>query len=114
MTEELSKKLPKKQSTTTDSISRVEKLEQQKARVLKQLALAKNREKEKERRKDTRRKILIGAILMTEAETKPELYDQINRLLDRYLTREDDRKLFPQIPAQHRKEKAEDKQKATA
>ncbi|MCA9052143.1 MAG: mobilization protein [Planctomycetaceae bacterium] len=118
MTEKPSIKSIHKATTTHDSkqktLTRLEKLEQQRAKIAKQIALTKNREKQQERKLDTRRKILIGATLMTEAENKPELYDTITRLLDRYLTREDDRKLFPDIPPQHRKEKAETKEKATA
>ena len=118
MTDKPSIKSIHKATTTHDSpkkpLTRLEKLEQQRAKIAKQIALTKNREKQQERKLDTRRKILIGATLMTEAENKPELYDTITRLLDRYLTREDDRKLFPDIPPQHRKEKAETKEKATA
>ena len=118
MTEKNTIKSIHKASTTDDSkskpLTRLEKLEQQRAKIAKQIALAKNRDKQTERKLDTRRKILVGSTLMTEAESKPELYDQITRLLDRYLTREDDRRLFPDIPPQHRKEKTEDKQKATA
>ena len=118
MTEKNTIKSIHKASITDDSkskpLTRLEKLEQQRAKIAKQIALAKNRDKQTERKLDTRRKILVGSTLMTEAEHKPELYDKINKLLDRYLTREDDRKLFPDIPPQHRKEKAEDKQKATA
>ncbi|MGP0590994.1 mobilization protein [Nitrospira sp. T9] len=118
MTENLRKDFPQKATTTDDSkpkpLTRLEKLEQQRAKISKQISLTKNREKQQERKLDTRRKILVGSTLMTEAEKKPELYDTITRLLDRYLTREDDRKLFPQISAQHRKDKAEEKHKVTA
>ena len=112
MPEKLSKTFTHSPTTTTDSKStspRLQKLLQQQQKINKQITLAKNREKQTERKLDTRRKILVGSTLMTEAENKPELYDKINKLLDRYLTREDDRKLFPDIPAQHRKENTKDK-----
>jgi len=113
MTEELRSKFPKKKTTTTDSNPRLQKLLQQQEKIAKQIAIAKSREKENERKKDTRRKILIGATLMTEAETDTALYDKIKHLLDRYLRKELDRSLFPDIPAQHRGEK-EEKKKANA
>jgi len=107
MSKELSDTFPKKHPTTTDQSSRLQKLLQQQEKINKQIALAKAREKGQERKKDTRRKILIGATLRTEAETDTALYDKINHLLDRYLTRPDDRKLFSDIPPEHRKEKSE-------
>ena len=118
MTDKPSIKSIHKATTTDDSqskpLTRLEKLEQQRAKIAKQIALAKNRDKQTERKLDTRRKILVGSTLMTEAETNPELDATITQLLNRYLKREDDRKLFPQIPPVHRKDKEDRKEKATA
>ncbi|MCA9470251.1 MAG: hypothetical protein KC643_33045 [Nitrospira sp.] len=118
MTEKLSKKFPEEPTPPKDSkpapLTRLEKLQHQQAKLAKQIALVKNREKQTERKLDTRRKILVGSTLMTEAETNPELDATITQLLNRYLKREDDRKLFPQIPPVHRKDKEDRKEKATA
>ncbi len=107
-------KLLQEKANKLGTLSEAEKKEKARLRKIYNQKLA--RQKQNERKLDTRRKILIGSTLMTEAETKPELYATINRLLDRYLIRDDDRKLFPEIPAQHRQTKADAKEqeKATA
>lgn len=46
------------------------------------------------RRKDTRRKILAGAAVLSEAEGRPNFKTFLHKLLDRFLTKQDDRALF--------------------
>lgn len=52
------------------------------------------------RKKDTRRKILIGSMNMERAAKYPDHDQRLKAELDKYLTREDDRALFelPPIP----------------
>ena len=54
---------------------------------------AESKLKVKERKEDTRRKILIGAF-MIEKLKKEETFDSIIKELDGFLTRNSDRKLF--------------------
>ena len=48
----------------------------------------------KARKEDTRRKILIGAMLMGEMRNNPQVEKSIMLRLDKFLVRENDRKLF--------------------
>lgn len=70
-----------------DSISK----RQQKINSLEQ-ELAKSQNKS--RKEDTRRKILIGAMILGKMQNNPQLERQILSDLDDFLARENDRKLF--------------------
>lgn len=59
------------------------------ARIQKMEAL----EKERERKKDTRRKILIGAYYLDKARNENKM-DELNQLMMNFLTRESDKVLF--------------------
>lgn len=52
------------------------------------------RENKKKRKEDTRRKILAGAAVLDEAETNIAYKNALYELLERFLTRPDDRALF--------------------
>lgn len=65
------------------------KVRQQRAKA-RETALASRRE----RKDDTRRKILVGAILLAKVEQGQFDERQLRRWLDKALTRKDDRKLF--------------------
>lgn len=52
------------------------------------------RNRKEERRKDTRRKILIGSMLTTYADKNPRYQARLSLALDRFLTRKSDRDLF--------------------
>ncbi|MDE2422382.1 MAG: mobilization protein [Gammaproteobacteria bacterium] len=71
-----------------------EKLAQLKAR--KQAIEARDRasESKKERANDTRRKILIGAMVLEQWKNNPESEAETKQALDKFLTKENDRKLF--------------------
>lgn len=55
-------------------------------------------EKSREKKRDTRRKILVGAYYLDKAITD-DRFDEITRLMGSYLTRQSDRELFdlPQL-----------------
>jgi len=72
---------------------RLQKLKEQKEKLEARIQLIENREKHKERKKDTRRKILVGSYYLDEAEKNGAL-DKIKKIMDSYLTRESDRLLF--------------------
>jgi hypothetical protein len=83
---------------TTKLTDRIETLEQRlrqlKARHQQSEARRRSFESRRERREDTRRKILVGAIVLAKAE-QGVLEDAVLRgWLDKALTRQDDRALF--------------------
>lgn len=61
------------------------------------IRLMKNREQSKERKDNTRRKILIGSYYLDQAN-KNNSFDDVVKLMDKYLTRDSDRKLFGLTP----------------
>ncbi|PHV13552.1 mobilization protein [Janthinobacterium sp. BJB303] len=71
-----------------------EKLKQLKALKQKQEAMKRAAETKKSRADDTRRKILIGAMLLDQMEKNEAMKKNIMGQLDAFLTRPDDRALF--------------------
>ena len=61
------------------------------------IRLMQNREQSKERKDNTRRKILIGSYYLDKAN-KNNSFDDVVKLMDSYLTRDSDRKLFGLTP----------------
>ena len=77
----------------SDKMNQLEKLKKQKEILDARIQQAESKLKVKERKEDTRRKILIGA-LMIEKLKKEEKFDSMIKELDGFLTRNSDRKLF--------------------
>ena len=73
---------------------RIARLEERKRAIDAQLREAKAREKKKARAQDTRRKILLGALLLEEMDRDEKLAKWVRRKLPRYLKRDVDRELF--------------------
>lgn len=73
---------------------KLEKLLQKKKQLESQIAAVKQREKAEERKKDTRRKILVGSVLMRMVEQGELEHDKLQKMLDRHLSRAQDRALF--------------------
>ena len=73
--------------------NRREKLEKQLEELKARLQSVKAREKTSERKKDIRRKILIGAYYLDQAE-KHNTMDDLEALMDKFLKRDFDRELF--------------------
>ena len=61
------------------------------------IRLMQNREQSKERKDNTRRKILIGSYYLEHAN-KNNSFDSVVKLMDSYLTRDSDRMLFDLPP----------------
>ena len=61
------------------------------------IRLMQNREQSKERKDNTRRKILIGSYYL-ELSNKNNSFDSVVKLMDSYLTRDSDRMLFDLPP----------------
>ena len=65
--------------------------------ALTRIRLMQNREQSKERKDNTRRKILIGSFYLEQAN-KNNSFDSIVKLMNSYLTRDSDRMLFDLLP----------------
>lgn len=77
----------------SDKLTQLEKLKKQKEILDARIQQEESRFKVKERKEDTRRKILIGAFMMEKLK-KEEKFDSMIDELNGFLTRNSDRKLF--------------------
>lgn len=71
----------------------LERLKQQREHINARIQAAEAREKSAERKRNARRKILIGAYYLDMAQ-KEDKYEQLVKRMDEFLTRNSDRKLF--------------------
>jgi hypothetical protein len=71
----------------------LEKLKIQREKINNRIQLAESRLKTSERKKDTRKKILLGAYYFDQA-IKENKTDDIKSIMDKYLKRNSDRALF--------------------
>jgi len=78
-----------------DRIADLEKrLKQAKALKQQQVAREKAAERKRQRSADTRRKILVGAVILAKVEHGEWPKERLRELMDKALTRADDRTLF--------------------
>lgn len=75
-----------------------EKLKQARAQKQRIEARKRNIESKKKRAEDTRRKILAGALLLEAIEQSAAEKKRVMEMLDKFLTRKDDRALFDLPP----------------
>ncbi len=75
-------------------MNELEKLLEKEKQLKAKIQAAKYREREKERKLDTRRKILIGAMVLEGMKNSEEYEAKIRQNLDKYLTKNKDRVLF--------------------
>lgn len=73
---------------------RVKKLKEQKKMIEQRLRKQQNSDRKKERKDDTRRKILAGAWLLDEMNQREDFKEFVYKKLDSFLTRPADRALF--------------------
>ena len=73
---------------------RIVALRSRRAQIDEELARLEAKAKKEERKNDTRRKILIGAVILQEMGDKPEFDALVHTLLKQRLTRPNDRALF--------------------
>ena len=78
---------------TKKSKQTLEKLKIQREKLNARIQLAESRLKTTERKKDTRKKILIGSYYLDYA-IKENKWDDLKSIMDKYLTRNSDRVLF--------------------
>ncbi|MBU1255216.1 MAG: mobilization protein C [Alphaproteobacteria bacterium] len=69
-------------------------LHQKKARLEAQISSERARLRQAERKRDTRRKIIAGAVVLEHASQNPQFRDHLNGLLRRNVTRPQDLELF--------------------
>jgi hypothetical protein len=81
---------------TTNAIA---KLKQQRENINTRIQLAEAREKMLKRKLATRRKILVGAYYIDLAE-KENKFDDLKTVMDKFLTRNNDRALFDLKPSE--------------
>ncbi len=73
---------------------KLSRLEQKRQQIDQQILAIKARQKQQQRKDDTRRKILIGGAVLKEAQADPEFQQALQAILDKHITRDHDRKLF--------------------
>ncbi len=90
------------------SSEKLARLREKQKTIAAQIQREENRLKKEERKKDTRRKILVGAAVLHKASKDSE-YNKwlIHNLLDGFLDRTDDRALFGLSPKQGAEQKTE-------
>lgn len=74
--------------------SKLEQLKEKQIQLNNRIKLEENKLKVKDRKVETRKKILIGAMVLKKMESDEAYRDSIIRDLDKYLTTERDRKTF--------------------
>lgn len=80
--------------------SKLEKLRQRREKLNAEIARAEKAERDRQRAQDTRRKIVLGAALLSELEQDPALRAQVRGILSRRLTQERDRALLADLLAE--------------
>jgi hypothetical protein len=78
---------------TKPSKHRLDRLKEQREKLNARIQLTEARLKTSERKKDVRRKILVGAYYLNMA-AKENKMDEIKKLMDKFLTRDFDREIF--------------------
>ena len=74
-------------------------LDERKAKLNARARRVRSRLAGRERKTDTRRKILVGAMMLKVADEHPKSKDFMLRHLDEFLEHPRDRALFPELPA---------------
>jgi len=74
--------------------TKIEKLKEQKARIEARIRDAKNREKEAARKQDTRRKVILGGVILKRLKQGLLNEEEVNRWIKEDVTRKADLALF--------------------
>lgn len=74
--------------------TKLELLKKKQEQLRLQIQKEQQKESAKKRKEDTRRKILLGAMVLERMERESEYREQVINKLDSYLTKERDRELF--------------------
>lgn len=81
-----------------NSQQKIDELNKRKAQIEALIQKEKAKARTEERKQDTRRKIIAGALALEHASIDPTFGEQLHRLLDKYVTRPQDRALFDLPP----------------
>ena len=81
-----------------NKLTKLEKITKQIEALQAKANAEKNREREKSRKEETRKKILIGAMVLDGMSKNQDYQSKMLKNLDKYLTAERDRKLFNLTP----------------
>ena len=73
---------------------RIEALKTKQKKIAAQMANLRAKQRTDERKRDTRRKILVGAVVLNQAETNDSARTKLWKLLDKSLEKDRDRELF--------------------
>jgi len=73
---------------------KLQELTKKKAQLAAQITRTKAQVRSADRKRDTRRKIIAGALALEHAEQDAKFGDTLKRLLDKHVTRPQDRELF--------------------
>lgn len=84
--------------------TKLEQLKKKQEQLRLQIQKEQQKETAKKRKEDTRKKILIGAMVLEGMKNSEEYEQKILKNLDQYLTKERDRKLF-ELKATHSERK---------
>lgn len=83
---------------TENKKNQLDKLKQQRDALNAKIQSAEARSRVSERKQDTRRKILIGAYYLEQAQRDSHQWAELQQIMTRYLTRDSDRRLFELPP----------------
>lgn len=73
---------------------KLQRLQEKRDQLNAQIQSVRAREQAKKRKEDTRKKVLVGAMIMDKVERGEWPKDKLHDALDQYLTRDRDRELF--------------------
>ncbi len=76
---------------------RLKQLQQRRDQLNAQLAALEARNRQADKKRDDRRKILLGALVLADLQQRPELRAYLRERLPNFLTRPEDRKLFTDL-----------------
>ena len=85
--------------------TRLDKLTIKRQQLNAQIQALKAKESAQKRKKDTKRKVLIGSVVLKMLDTGEMPEERLNQILDKHLIRDADRALFGLQPRQETKEK---------
>lgn len=74
--------------------TKLEQVKKKQEQLRLQIQKEQQKESAKKRKEDTRRKILLGAMVLERMDRESEYREQVINKLDSYLTKERDRELF--------------------
>ena len=79
---------------------RIQRLEEQRARINAEIRRVKGRESQEGRKRETRRRMLAGGMVLAQVERGELSKEQLVAYMDRFLERDRDRELFGLSPRQ--------------